>query len=431
MPSPSNASELKARMSEAVDVPGTFNNCFFNTYAAYLISNNMPLPGDLFIPNPDPHAKASLPEQLKKVFTCPHDLTLFDNFYKKKFPEVKLPRSTMAEKTFILGILLREWFTNKLLDNKENQQRLLSGNNGRAPNLLQLIQQLNSLPDAGPFDEIDLKEEIKRSPIYAANQIFFEAIFTEKPKPTEEDLITRCTEYWNKEGYINYCHYLAHPGITIAASDVMPILTSEKIPFVFYDKQSGIATQENLPHSEKPPFEVALAAGEGHYYLLKNKKSESSLEQYEAALLQYKLDEETIRAKKSPDQKLLAISTADSLLVAVTSSDKNTATRSQLLIESLNNMKKEVYEDAEKYQVKRMPNTKSTDGSSDAVTIQKTKQYQNHIKDYINNRREIIKNVKNHIPIDKLDSAKANKDESDEDFAKRLQEAEYRKAGFK
>lgn len=431
MPTLPVTSEMKHRMNDAVDVPGTFNNCFFNTYAAYLLSNNLALPDDLFTPNTDQNAEPNLPEQLKKVFTCSNDLTLFDNFYKKKFPEVKLPRSTIAEKTFILGILLREWFTNKLLHNNENKKRILSGKNEHAPNLLQLIDLLYNLPDAQPSDAIDLKAELKRSPIYAANKLFFDSIFNEKPKPTVQNLKTRCTEYWNTEGYSNYCHYLAKPGVTIAASDVMPILTSEKIPFIFYDKQSGMVTQENLPPSEKPTFEVALAASEGHYYLLKHKNTERILEQYEASLLQYKIDEENIRTKKTPDEKVQACATVDSLLVAVTGSTEDSTTQSQLLIETLNKMKKEVNEDTKKDQVQPLPNHKATVRSTSAMTTQQTKNYQNHIKDYIKNRREIIKNVKTPIPIDKIDSAVANKGESDEDFAKRLQEAEYRKAGYK
>ncbi|WP_392536498.1 hypothetical protein [Legionella sp. 227] len=67
---------------------------------------------------------------------------------------------------------------------------------------------------------------------------------------------------------------------------------------------------------------------------------------------------------------------------------------------------------------------------SKPVNAEKVDGYQQHVNDLIHavSTQGLFSQVKNKISVDEIDSAKALKGESDEDFAKRLQEAEYRRA---
>ncbi|MFO3489042.1 type IV secretion protein Dot, partial [Legionella pneumophila serogroup 1] len=67
---------LQERVENAVDVSGAFDNCFFHNFALYLLTNNLPLPDDLF------HFKSiinrnSKAEQLFEFFHNPESLNLF------------------------------------------------------------------------------------------------------------------------------------------------------------------------------------------------------------------------------------------------------------------------------------------------------------------------------------------------------------------
>ena len=107
---------INFRIANAVDVSGALDNCFFHSYAAYLLSNKLPLPTDLFTPNPA--NKNSPAEQLKQIFKGPDDLEMFNAHYQQKYPDAQ-PNEMLAEKALVLGVLCRENFANQLSKDEE------------------------------------------------------------------------------------------------------------------------------------------------------------------------------------------------------------------------------------------------------------------------------------------------------------------------
>ncbi len=70
--------------------------------------------------------------------------------------------------------------------------------------------------------------------------------------------------------------------------------------------------------------------------------------------------------------------------------------------------------------------------ASAQISAEKIQQYKQHLNELVTavTQHGLLSHVVDKIDVDELDVVKANEHESDEDFAKRLQEAEFRKAGY-
>ena len=90
---------LKDRLQESIDVSGAFDNCFFHTYAAHLITNGVDLPEKLFnfesILGEESHAS-----KLQQLFPSQEALDLFAEYHDLKDSEDEpLSSEFLVEKT--------------------------------------------------------------------------------------------------------------------------------------------------------------------------------------------------------------------------------------------------------------------------------------------------------------------------------------------
>lgn len=305
-----------------VSMPAIFNNCLLNAYSAYLLSNALPLPADLF--TPDENNPNKMVEDLKKTFKNEADLELFTAYYQTRFPH-SAPSSGTAEKTLILGILFRDWFSKKLLADQDNKEKMLTGVIGNGiPNFIQIMK---STVENGPI----LVEELL---MYQSNKVFIEQFLsnltdTEKTSRTmSPSSQEKCMAYWNKEGYKHYCMHLAQPGTTVATTDYNAVFKEQRVPFVVHDirqlKTQGLPNSEQAnktpPPNQKPSFEVALNTNEGHFHLLSTTPSSTKwLNDYETLWTQYTKDRATILDMNVPTNAIfLACNKTQSALVALT-----------------------------------------------------------------------------------------------------------------
>lgn len=297
---------IRQRIQDAVDVSGAFDNCFFHSYAAYLLTNDLPLPNDLFIQNPQHPGCLSPGEQLKQIFNTSKDLEVFSVYHQKKYPAAP-PSDMLVEKTMVLGVLLREWFAQQLLDNTDHKAELFDNNNEDKVSFLKMIEGCRALG----LEHVIQDDRYKT--IYEANLAFFDALSPE-PQPNE---LEHFRTYWNQDGYKQYCQHLAKPGVKVSFTEVDPVLIEQKIPYVLYSKQDGSVTSK---HEElltsKPLFELSISANEGHYSLLKNSVNAPALEEYQVSMEQYKIDREVIlRLEAGSEEKSRACESMPSQLL--------------------------------------------------------------------------------------------------------------------
>ncbi|HHF7368557.1 TPA: hypothetical protein ACPSKY_003721 [Legionella bozemanae] len=93
----------EAMTKEAVDVSGALDNCFFHAYALYLLSNHGKFPENLFELNEfDNDTNLVKLKELFKDKTLQQELTSADS------------PAYLFEKTLILGVLFRSWFSAQL-----------------------------------------------------------------------------------------------------------------------------------------------------------------------------------------------------------------------------------------------------------------------------------------------------------------------------
>ena len=452
--------ENQQRIAGALDVSGAMKNCFFHAFSAYLLSNNLPLPADLFAPNA---ANGETPaEQLKTLFTSTDDLELFAKSYTQKHPGTEAG-NMLVEKTLVLGVLCREWFAKKLLANTNHKE-----------DLMQSVIQF--LPIVGE----DFKEAAQFACLYESNKAFFDG---QIQNFNEADLRT----YWNNEGYQRYCNHLATSGVTISPWDVAPVLNELHIPYTFYDQtnpRTEILREPN--HAGILPLEIALHPTEGHYFLLKTPTTAAALDAYKVSFDQYKLDREAVLALPGNAQtKYNNCLTKSSTLLAVTLPEEpGTPKPVELLIRQIVNIKANLQpeqpidtpldespaqpstprselSDATTNPIE--PTITSTEATAeDAVLTERehktfeatlaalTPEATAHEK--FNNYKEILnalilasrhlKPRADAMPIEDteddlsedipdLDKAEAKQGEDDQTFAERLQEAEFKRSGLK
>lgn len=92
--------------------------------------------------------------------------------------------------------------------------------------------------------------------IFIANRPFF----------NEKNLIIESQNvfnYWQQEGYSNYCNYLSNPGVKITYADIDPVL-SAFLPYAIFSETDGSIIVDN----KDAVFCLALSVQSGHYKLI-------------------------------------------------------------------------------------------------------------------------------------------------------------------
>ncbi len=415
---------IRDRVKDAVNVSSALDNCFFHSYAAYLLSNHLPLPQDLFLPVSE--NQGSPAEQLKKIFKHEKDLDIFDTYQQMTVANAE-PCEMLVEKTLVLGVLFREWFVDNLLKDEANKERLFR--NGDPVSFLTVIKAVRE------FGLDTVSADDRMAPIVEANAEFFNDLSLS----TQADEEQQFHDYWEQQGYKRYCEYLANPRVKVSFTDVDPVLKAMDVPYVIYSKQDCSLTASHEGDVTKPKFELAIAAREGHYYLLKDSATEESLNTYAASLLQYEGDREEILRLRTKELRLQACEDVNSQLISMSLPKGSLSDNPiQLLIDSVENIKSATLARLSQPEATAQPLSVKENQVIDATIAtqsdpEKSRQYKAEVSALIlaGQKSGFFANKDNPIPIDELDSAEALEGESDEDFAKRLQEAEFRKVGLK
>ncbi|HAT8180101.1 TPA: type IV secretion protein Dot [Legionella pneumophila] len=289
---------LQDRVDNAVDVSGAFDNCFFHNFALYLLTNNLPLPDDLF------HFKSiidkdSKAEQLFQFFHNPESLNLFSLLDKEH--DVSEPSGYLFEKSLILGFLFREWFPTQLVKNSAVKAEMLEGEKG----VFSAFKNYKEYRSFMPKEELKITEF---GVLYEANEAFLEYFYNRsegtsinKDSPFEKYFVDSSSDeeaiknYWNAEGYKLYCQHLAKPQVKLSYIEIMTMMKVINQPLTIYDRSTSSTVAEHVnPKISLPDFEVAIDALQGHYFLLKTEETEQELEEYERTYAQYKRDRSEI-----------------------------------------------------------------------------------------------------------------------------------------
>lgn len=427
---------LISRMANAVDVSAALDNCFFHSYAAHLLSNKLPLPADLFTPNPV--NQGSPAEKLKEIFKGPDDLDVFNAYQQQKYPNAE-PSQMLVEKTLVLGVLLRENFAQQLLENNAHKEQLFDNNDENNVSFLKLIDSCRD------FGLEHVLADDRMAPICEANRDFFDNL-SHTPTPNEaQDIRT----YWEQQGYKNYCQHLAEPGVKVSFTDFDPVLKAQNVPYTIYSKQDGSITSENAGDTTQPKFELALAGTEGHYSLLKNNETESILNDYAASLVQYSTDREGLLSMQGTvENNQKACENMPSQLLGAIVPKSIAGDPVQVLIDRCATIKASLVQENLLVQERDQPllesgaNTQELTEQEQRVLeatassqpdAEKYNAYKNEVKSLIfAARKGNFSNDPDHaIPAGAIESAEALEGESDEDFAKRLQDSEFKGVGLK
>ncbi|CDZ79016.1 hypothetical protein BN59_03331 [Legionella massiliensis] len=322
---------LATRISQAVNVSPVLDNCFFHALALYFLANQLPFPDDLFT-----RFGTETPEiaELKARFPRMDSLALFEDYVFAKHPDSNPFPDHLVEKTMVLGIFLRSWFTKHLAEHEANRKALFKVEESQAvrgvdENHITFISLINAYYEAKFADAwqeearqeevrqeevrqeevrqevatqknaarenggmmVSFLEQVAHNPIYQANSDFFRAL----PEVFDEEL---CKVYWEGSGYARYCAYL-NANVKISHSDVVAILKDElEIPYVIYSQDSSPITSHLPESANMPVFELALNVQAGHYYLLKSEQTEDLLEKYSLQHEVYLQErEEVLRAR--------------------------------------------------------------------------------------------------------------------------------------
>jgi hypothetical protein len=411
--------DLQQRLADSVDVSAAMDNCFFHSYAAYRLSHHLDLPADLFRPVPGRDSPA---ERLKTQFTQASDLDLFNQHYRQMNQHASSDEEMLMEKTLVLGVLLREWFADKLLENAANKEELFDNNDEHKPSFMKMMVICQDASLGDPNERLELLR-LQNDPIFKANEAYFSQV-AHQPEGAVSEMALR--EYWNQSGYQNYCAYLAKPGVSISITDVAPVLNAENLPYTIYSKSSAQTMLENHGEPGMPRFECALDAASGHYHLLKTDQTAESLGQYQASMSQYLVDREEVL--KLPDEQRLSACRhmPSQLLATIFRPGQVPAEASELLQESVRAMKASV----QSHSLAGRPTVPTDSGQlsareahvldsmvNEVVDPAKVQHYKDELKQLLIQGRE---GFSNRPTMD-----------ADEQLAQELQDEEFKKAGLK
>ena len=300
-----------------------------------------------------------------------------------------------------------------------------------------------SMTPASPRRTSDVLADDRIAPIYESNREFFDGLSQTPQANEKEDFRT----YWDQQGYKNYCQHLAKPGVQVSFTDFDPVLKAKNIPYALYSNQDGSITAQNTGDTSKPKFELAISGADAHYSLLKNSTTETSLNDYAASMAQYKADREAIVAMQgTPESKLKACTKMPSQLVGVICPKAEVGNPVEILIArcaeiksnlaqpNLNlgdNQQEQAFEDHNEALTEREQRVLDATASTQP-DAEKYKIYKNEVKSLIIEGRKGFSNDPNNaVPKEDIENAEAFEGESDEDFAKRLQDSEFKGAGLK
>jgi hypothetical protein len=340
---------LGERLATAIDVSAAFDNCFFNSYAAFLLASNLPLPDTLFTFT-SLLGNNSRATRLRRILPSKDALDIFQK-YRDLIPIIgpEYP-NFMVEKTLVLGILLREWFATQLNDNSTHRDAMLIRREGDAVNgdVVSMFTTYKMFRQNG----LEKEDLIHQSIINEANEAFleylvarpvttrplsaketdFESFFSSaRLSPdytaavaldvTEEDLGVLETDaaikaYWIDQGYSAYCQHMAKPNVKLGVSDFSPVLQSMGQPLTIHNSDGSQALFEGSPSN--PKMELKLHPTSGHFLLLKPEDAtpvtDALLEEYRVSYAQYQRDRETIGEATNATKQAVAAN-APSLLV--------------------------------------------------------------------------------------------------------------------
>lgn len=295
---------LQQRISNAVDVPAAFDNCFFHSYGAYLIANDLPLPDDLF------HFSSVLgtdsPASRLQTVLAHHDPTRMFYDYFQYLPRERglTHRLYLVEKTLIYGILLREWFATKLFHNDLHREEMLAPGDNSVQRAFMGYKDFRS--------SMTKEELLASSPLLQSNEAFLEALVS-YPHASRPESHSRFDHYfreadgneeraialyWQAEGYQHYCQYLAMPNVKISPRNFIPVMLMLNQSMNIYHT-SGQVIESVQGSTIQPAFELVLNPLSGHYFLLKTPYTTTRLQEYERAYTQYKEDRTVILAAEN------------------------------------------------------------------------------------------------------------------------------------
>ena len=310
--------DFDVRFKEALNVSGAFDNCFFHTYLLHIFANGLDLPEDLFtfesILGDEGHAA-----KLRKRFPDIDSLSVFAEYAQQQNPKnTSVSPSFIFEKTLVLGFLMREWFATKM---------------AKDPTIAESLEDITITRFAAykEFRQYSEKDELlsgAEGVLYKANEEFLE-YFCQRPKKGNltanelrfeqyfnangnENLALK--NFWQQEGYKNYCNIIAQPSTKLSYEEIMPAIKMLGQPLAIYNAANGAMIKETPGKDDLPKMETKLAAQEGHYYLLRTDKTKPLLDEYELSAKQYLTEREEVLATRG--DKLAAAQDKSSLLVA-------------------------------------------------------------------------------------------------------------------
>lgn len=261
--------------TQAVDVSGAFENCFFHCYGAFLLANGLPLPADLFtfksILEPDSPAK-----ELQKLFPDAASLDFFAAYAKVSDKNQTTFPNFMVEKTLVLGILLREWFATETA-------KLFEHSSEAPPVILNAFKAYIDARKEGiqPEDLLSGPEGV----LCQANQDFLESCVIRAAK---EEINDACLHaHWANNGRVAYAKEIGKLNTKLAPDDLLPVLRRLNYSFRIYNLSGILVEHINPEQDDSVPFEVILDSAVGHYYLIKDSKTEKLLSEYQHSYDQY------------------------------------------------------------------------------------------------------------------------------------------------
>ncbi|CEG58223.1 Dot/Icm T4SS effector Ceg23 [Legionella fallonii] len=310
--------EFQVRFKEALNVSGAFDNCFFHTYLLHLIANDLDLPDNLFTFK-SIAGGSSQASELQKRFPNSDSLSIFAEYAQRHHPErPPVASSFIFEKILVLGFLMREWFATKMAQTPEIANSLEES----------VLTKFKSYKDFRAFME---KGELLSGPegvLYKANEQFLEYL-CQHPKqgglnPDEqrfkqyfadanENVDLALKNFWQREGYQNYCKLIAEPNIKLSYIEVKPVIEMLGQPLAIYDAGNRSTITDIPGNGSIPKMDTKLHVLEGHYYLLRTDKTEHLLGEYERSLKQYTKEREEVL--EVVGNKLQSADSKSSLLV--------------------------------------------------------------------------------------------------------------------
>ncbi|MCL9683989.1 Dot/Icm T4SS effector Ceg23 [Legionella maioricensis] len=342
---------LSVRIGEALNVSGAFDNCFFHTYATYLLANKLPLPQDLFTFKSIMGAESPA-SKLQKRFPDQESLSLFAEYTQLHCPdEAPLSPNFIVEKTLVLGFLMREWFATQMAKSAAIANRI------QADSLNKFKIYRTSRWEG--LDASTLVSSDTAAVLYTANKAFLD-YFTVHPKDgiltveearfkkyftdVAEDEDKALEAYWKEEGYQNYCRLIANPSTKLAYNDITPVIERLNQPLTIYNanhRQGVIHTNEGS--EDLPRMEVKLNAMAGHYYLLKTDKTTPLLQEYARSLEQYMIDRAVV-LRVIGDKDLAAEEQSSLLVGAICPNGHLSKPSFDLLLDKVDHLKEVVDE---------------------------------------------------------------------------------------